>query len=210
MRPEATKFTVGLTGGIASGKTAVSDRLAAAGATIVDTDIIAREVVEPGRPAFDEIVARFGESIVNSAGDLDRRALRELVFSDASARTDLEAITHPRIREQTLQAARQATGPYVVLVVPLLIGSTLRSAVDRILVVDCEPATQLARLLARDGGSRSTAEAIIATQTDRETRLTAADDVITNNSNQQALTKAVDELHQRYLTLATNRESVAK
>lgn len=210
MRQESLKFTVGLTGGIASGKTAVSNRFAEAGASIVDTDVIARDVVMPGQPAFAEIIERFGRAMLTSDGQLDRRALREVVFSDPQARADLEAITHPRIREQSHKAALQATGPYVVMVVPLLIESTRRIAVDRILVVDCEPATQLARLLARDGGTRSTAEAIIAAQTDRDTRLAAADDVIVNDSNEQDLTRAVDTLHRRYLILAAEHGNVAK
>lgn len=210
MQHESRKFTVGLTGGIASGKTAVSDRFAAAGASIVDTDVIARAVVMPGQPAYDEIIQRFGRDILSSDGQLDRRALREVVFSDPQARADLETITHPRIREQCITAVLQASGPYVVMVVPLLIESTLRSAVDRILVVDCDPATQLARLLARDGGTRATAEAIIAAQTDRETRLAAADDVIVNDSNLENLLQAVDALHQRYLLLAADHPTVAK
>lgn len=197
--PPGSPFVVGLTGGIASGKTAVSDFFAAHGIAIVDTDLIAREIVEPGQPALFEITQRFGESIVKHGGELDRAALRERVFHDAKARQALEKITHPRIRAAARDAVNAAVGPYVVFVVPLLVESPLRYAVDRILVVDVEPPVQLARLLQRDGVSAATAEAMIAAQTDRETRLAAADDVITNSGTLDDLKHAVEQLHEQYL-----------
>ncbi len=198
----SSPYVVGLTGGIASGKTQVSDRLGQCGATIVDTDVIAREVVAPGSPALAEIAAVFGASALLEDGSLNRAHLRSAVFADTNLRRRLEAITHPRIREQALAAVQAATGPYVVLVVPLLIESALLGAVDRVLVVDTSPELQLERLLARDGSSEETAKAMIKAQTDRATRLAAADDILKNESSLAALMISVDELHQNYLQLA--------
>lgn len=202
---ERKQYVVGLTGGIASGKTQVSNCLAELGATIVDTDTIARDVVAPGMPALTEIREHFGADVLLPGGELNRAWLRERVFADAGQRKALEAITHPRIRDEALSQAVRATGPYVVLVVPLLIESTLRSAVDRILVVDTTPENQLSRLLDRDGSSEATAKAIIAAQTDRSTRLEAADDVISNNASLAELRNAAIKLHEQYLEFAQRK-----
>ena len=205
--PEAKKssFRVGLTGGIASGKSTVADILEELGADIIDTDLIARAVVEPGKPALDEIRRRFGDSIVANDGTLDRRGLRKLIFADDGQRKKLEDILHPRIREMALQQADAATGPYQVVVVPLLVGSPLRAAMDRILVVDCSEANQLARLLARDSESEQQARSIIAAQSSREQRLAIADDVIRNDGTLEDLRAATVAMHRQYLDLAATR-----
>lgn len=195
-------FVVGLTGGIASGKTAVSQRLGQLGAVIIDTDLIARQVVEPQQPAFADIVAHFGDSVVAADGTLDRAALRKRVFECPADRRLLESYTHPRIRAEAWRQVAASTGPYVVLVVPLLVESDIHTQVDRVLVVDCEPSVQLARLIDRDSESERAARAIIAAQSDRQFRLQKADDVIENNGSFEDLRQVVDALHQRYLKRA--------
>jgi dephospho-CoA kinase len=196
---------IGLTGGIASGKSAVSDMFAKLGAPVIDTDRIARDIVDPGRPALADIVEEFGEDVLLADGSLDRRALRERVFSDEARRQRLEAITHPRIRDETLRRMHRAGGPYQIIVVPLLVESGFGALVDRVLVVDCAPEVQLARLMERDGETAGSAEAMIRSQVDRETRLDAADDVIDNSGTLDATRHQVEHLHSRYLALA--RES---
>ena len=193
---------IGLTGGIASGKSVVADLFAELGVPIIDTDVIAREVVQPGRPALDEIRSRFGEHMIDAVGNLDRAALREAIFSDDQARLDLEAILHPRIGAETRRQAEAAEGAYQVIVVPLLTSSPLIRFVDRVLVVDCDEATQLQRLLARDSESIDQARRILAAQAGREDRLKVADDVIDNNRSLQDLRSEVTALDQKYRRLA--------
>jgi dephospho-CoA kinase len=172
---------VGLTGGIASGKSTVAEMFADLGVPVIDTDIIAREVVKPGEPALDEIRERFGGQVINTNGELDRAALRHLIFSDAVARHDLEAILHPRIGAETRRQSLAATGPYQLIVVPLLVGSQLIQFVDKILVVDCDEDTQIQRLIARDSQTIDQAQRILSAQASREERLAIADDVIRND-----------------------------
>lgn len=193
---------IGLTGGIASGKTAVSDRFAELGATVIDTDVIARQVVASGQPALAEIRAAFGDDVFNDNGALDRSAMRQLVFADDASRKQLEAILHPKIQAETLRQAQAAVGPYTIVVVPLLAGSPLREHVDRVLVVDCDEETQIRRLLARDDGSEEQARRILAAQASRDERLAIADDVIENNASLAALDEQVSAFHDRYLALA--------
>jgi dephospho-CoA kinase len=193
---------IGLTGGIASGKTAVSDMFAKRGVPVIDTDRIAREVVEPGRPALAEIVEEFGEDVLNADGTLNRRTLRERVFAGEGNRQRLEAITHPRIRNETLRRMHDAGGPYQVIVVPLLVESGFGALVDRVLVVDCPPEIQRQRLMQRDTETAATAEAMMRSQTDRDTRLDAADDVIDNSGTLEDTCRQVERLHNRYLALA--------
>ncbi len=195
-------YTVGLTGGIASGKTAVSDRLKALGADIIDADIAARAVVEPGQPALEELVREFGAHIVQEDGTLDRAALRRQVFGDTEARRRLEHILHPRIRDWLLQRVETSPGPYAVLVVPLLVEGGLVDLVDRVLVVDVPESVQIQRLTARDGSSEEQAKAILAAQASRQQRLARADDVLDNTTSLQELDARVDALHRRYLELA--------
>jgi len=195
-------YTVGLTGGIASGKTTVANLFAARGAVVIDTDQIARDVVEPGSPALAQIVAAFGAGVLDPAGRLDRRRLRQIVFADPARRRQLESILHPAIRAELAARAAAAVGPYQIHVIPLLVEGGRREGLDRVLVVDCDPAQQLARLLSRDAETVAQAEAIIATQADRQRRIEAADDVIRNDGRPEDLARRVGELHRLYLDLA--------
>lgn len=197
-------FSVGLTGGIGSGKTTVADLFGKLGATIVDTDLIAHRITAPQGLAMPLIEREFGAEFVAADGSLDRAKMRALVFSDESARKRLEAITHPLIREETEREARTAQGAYVVFVVPLLVESgTWKTRVDRVLVVDCDVETQIARVMARNGFTRAQVEAIVARQASRDARLAAADDVVANdNASVAELAAEVAALHQRYLECA--------
>jgi dephospho-CoA kinase len=193
---------IGLTGGIASGKSAVADLFAARGVPVLDTDQIARDVVAPGTPGLAEVVAAFGPGVLAADGRLDRRALRERVFADPADRRRLEAILHPRIRAELERRSAQAGGPYQILVIPLLVEGGGQIRVDRVLVVDCPEDLQLARLVARDGVTESSARAILAAQASRAERLAAADDVIENDGPREALETAVADLDARYRRLA--------
>ncbi|MGB5165110.1 MAG: dephospho-CoA kinase [Woeseiaceae bacterium] len=197
----ARPMRIGLTGGIASGKSTVADLFAAHGVTVVDTDIIARQVVEPGCAALDEIIGEFGEQVIDGSGHLDRAAMRKIVFADDAARTRLEGILHPRIRTETRRQVLAADGDYVIVVVPLLIESPLRNDVDRVLVVDCSEDTQLRRLLARDAESEQQARRMLAAQASREQRLAAADDIIRNDDDMAFTRSQVDALHTFYKNL---------
>ncbi|MGA9025058.1 MAG: dephospho-CoA kinase [Steroidobacteraceae bacterium] len=197
------RLRIGLTGGIASGKSTVARRFAELGVPVIDADEIARAVVEPGQPGLAEVLRRFGAGVLAPNGGLDRRALRELIFSDSSKRRDLERILHPLIRAEMERQAQAARGPYLVMAIPLLVESGLRDRVDRVLVVDAGEAAQVARLMARDGGSEEQARSILAAQASRTARLQAADDVLDNRGSEADLRLAVDALHQRFLGLAT-------
>jgi dephospho-CoA kinase len=166
---------IGLTGGIASGKTTVADLFAARGATVLDTDVIAREVVEPGRPALGALVNALGSEILDGDGRLDRAALRRKLFDDDATRREIEALLHPAILSELERQARQAPGPYQVFVIPLLVENRLEKIVDRVLVVDCSEDEQARRLMARDGESRESAQRMLAVQATREQRLAYAD-----------------------------------
>ena len=201
-------FVVGLTGGIGSGKSTVAHLFAELGVVVVDTDEIAHELTGPGGAAMPDITAAFGQSIVLVNGALDRGAMRRQIFSDPSAKSRLEAILHPMIRQTSMLRCQSAKNtPYVILVVPLLIESgAYGQQVNRILVVDCEVETQIARVMARNGFSRSEIAAILATQASREQRLLAADDTLSNEEfhgeNQENLRARIIVLHQRYLDLS--------
>jgi len=201
--PSARVFRVGLTGGIASGKSTVAGFFGALGVPILDSDQVARDVVEPGQPPLERLVERFGRSILTPDGHLDRPALRDIVFSDPRARADLEALTHPAIGAALEARSASAGGPYQILVIPLLVEKNLAAHVDRVLVVDCDEALQLARLSDRDGSTPAQARAIIAAQASRPARLEAADDVLHNDADRGALERQVRALHTRYLQLAT-------
>lgn len=199
---------VALTGGVASGKTLVSDHLARKGVPIVDTDVIAREIVEPGRPGLDRLVDEFGPGILDERGRLDRRAMREAVFSDPERRKRLEALLHPLIeREARRQIAARPRGDYVVVVVPLLVESGLFGDADRVVVVDVPEADQIRRLVERDGVEESQARAMLDAQASREARLQAATDVIPNESSIDALLLATDELHERLVSISRSARS---
>ncbi|MGI9223110.1 MAG: dephospho-CoA kinase [Woeseiaceae bacterium] len=197
---------VGLTGGIASGKSTVADMFAELGVPVIDTDVIAREVVQPGEPALDEIREAFGDQVIGPDGNLDRAAMRMIVFADESARHELEKILHPRIRNTAMQQADRARGDYQLIVVPLLVESPLRSFVDRVLVVDCDEQTQIGRLLARDAETEQQARRMLAAQASREDRLAIADDIIYNDGDLQKTRDQALILHRNYLQWASERE----
>jgi dephospho-CoA kinase len=199
-------FRVGLTGGIASGKSVVADMFADLGVPVIDTDVIAREIVEPGQPALEEIRERFGEHMINAAGNLDRAAMRKEIFADEKSRSDLEAILHPRIGAETRRQADAADGDYQLIVVPLLTESALLEFVDRVLVVDCNEDLQIRRLRARDIESIEQARRILKAQVNREERLAIADDVILNEGSLRDTRDAVTRLDREYRHLARLRD----
>jgi dephospho-CoA kinase len=193
---------IGLTGGIASGKSAVAEIFAQLGAPVLDTDQIARDVVEPGTPTLARLVAEFGTEILDANGRLDRARMRARVFADPEQRKRLEAITHPAIREELAARAQRAQGPYQIHVIPLLVESGRADLYDRVLLVDTSEEAQLKRLLARDGSSQEQARQILAAQASREDRLDAADDVIVNTGTLQDLQLFVQTLHRNYTVLS--------
>jgi dephospho-CoA kinase len=198
----ARRLRIGLTGGIASGKTTVARRFMELAVPVIDADEAARAVVAPGTPGLAKVLERFGGEVVLANGELDRRALRDLIFTNPGSRRDLEAILHPLIRAAMEQSAERAVGPYLVMAIPLLVEGGSRARVDRVLVVDVEEATQLQRVRERDGCTEDQARAILASQASRSARLAAADDVLPNTGTLADLRLAVDQLHERYLRLA--------
>lgn len=204
MTGKQQNFRIGLTGGIASGKTAVGDMFAARGAALIDTDLLAREVVAPGQPGLAAIVTAFGDDILTPAGRLDRAGLRDRVFADPAVRQELDAILHPLIAALMLRRSAAAAGPYLILVIPLLVETGFQHFVDRVLVIDCDPQLQMERLMRRDGSSPEQARQILAAQADRDARLAAADDLILNHGSMATLERQVDHLHELYLGLATH------
>lgn len=196
-------FSVGLTGGIGSGKSTVADMFAARGAAVIDTDRIAHELTAPGGSAIPAIRARFGDTFMTSNGAMDREKMRRLVFADSVAKADLESILHPLIRIETERAASQAKGAYLMFVVPLLIESgTWRRTISRLLVVDCPEPLQVRRVINRNGLSEAQILAIMAAQATRQQRLEAADDVILNDGDVSAIVPQIDRLHTLYTSLA--------
>jgi dephospho-CoA kinase len=196
-------YVVGLTGGIGSGKSAAADAFAALGATVVDTDVIAHELTAPGGAAVPEIQRQFGKAFVDASGAMDRKRMRDLVFSDAEEKQRLESLLHPMIRAESARRVAAATGPYVVLVVPLLVESPgYRERVDRVLVVDCPEPLQVARVMQRSNLPEAQVRRIIASQIKSEKRLAAADDVLDNSGSIAALQQRVGELHATYLARA--------
>ena len=195
-------FTVVMTGGIASGKTSASDIFASHGVPILDTDLSARAVVEPGQPALDEIEARFGSDVITASGELNRAALREIIFGHLEKRRELEAILHPKIRAHINQQKDQLDAPYCIIVVPLFLESGRGYETDRLLVIDVPIEVQRERLAQRDGTTPEQIEQILNSQATRDERLSAADDVIDNTASPDALAARVAELHQQYLSQA--------
>jgi dephospho-CoA kinase len=196
------RLRIGLTGGIASGKSTAAKRFLELGVPVVDADELAREAVAPGEAAQGEVVRQFGPGVLTGGGELDRRALRDLVFADPTARRKLEAILHPRIRAQMQRRAALARGPYVIMAIPLLAEGGGQYGLDRVLLIDAAEDVQLERLMARDGGTLQQARAMLAAQAGRRERLALADDVIENTGSIGELQQAVDRLHRRYLDLA--------
>ncbi|MCG8392687.1 MAG: dephospho-CoA kinase [Pseudomonadales bacterium] len=197
-------FVVGLTGGIGSGKSAATDYLARLGITIVDADLAARVVVEPGQPALKAIAERFGDHVIASDGTLDRRALREIVFADGDALKALEAITHPAIGEELRRQIAASQSPYTVLVSPLLLETSQKALVNRVLVIDAPAELQVKRTMARDHVPEEQVAAIMKAQLERTKRLDQADDVVENHGSLEALHEQLDVLHKHYLALADN------
>ncbi|MFJ9534640.1 dephospho-CoA kinase [Herbaspirillum sp. NPDC101396] len=204
----ATPFSIGLTGGIGSGKTTVADLFGERGAALIDTDAIAHQLTTPGGAAIDAIRATFGDDFIGADGAMDRPRMRAHVFADAGARKRLEAVLHPLIRSETARAAQAARGDYLIFVVPLLVESQQwRTRTSRILVVDCSEEVQIARVMQRNGMTRAQVEAIMKAQATRTERLAAADDVIENNGDTAALLPQIERLHALYLAMAkTNRD----
>jgi dephospho-CoA kinase len=198
-----TPFCVGLTGGIASGKTSAADRFAELGAAVVDTDAIAHELTRPGTAAMAKIRHAFGPAFVAADGSLERARMRQLVFSDPQARAKLEAILHPLIREKTHAQIAAAQQPYVIVVVPLLLETgAYRDLVQRVLVVDCSEEQQIERAMGRNRLEEAQVRAILAAQLSRAQRLERADDVIDNSGGIETMRRQVDAMHAKYVALA--------
>lgn len=200
-------LVIGLTGGIGSGKTLATDHFQRLGITVVDADVCARVVVEPGRPALDEIAATFGTGMILPDGSLDRAALRQVVFADPAQRHRLEAITHPRIAEEIRRQLTASTSPYTILVSPLLFESGQHRFAERTVLVDAHEALQRHRAATRDKVSEKQIEAIMAAQLSREERRARADDVILNEGHIEHLHAMVEKLHERYLEMARGRQA---
>ncbi len=196
------QFTVGLTGGIASGKSTIAGFFEALGVPVIDTDIVAREVVAPGSPGLVKIRESFGDSVIDECGSFDRYRMRKIIFSNDEKRLALERILHPLIRTETNAQAAAAEGDYVVIVVPLLFESPIKAEMDRIVVVDCEEETQIERLILRDNESRDQACRILAAQANREERLSIADDIVRNDGDLDSARERVQTLHGIYMELA--------
>lgn len=196
-------YTVGLTGGIGSGKSTVAELFAKLGVHVIDTDEIAHELTRPGGEAIAPIRVAFGAEVIAQDGSLDRARMRRLVFRDVQARKRLEAILHPLIRAESNRRVEGAASPYAILVIPLLVeGGVDRSRIGRVLVVDCPEAGQLERAMRRSSLPEAEVRAILASQATREQRLAAADDVIDNSGAPGALEGQISRLHEKYLTLA--------
>ena len=203
-------FTVGLTGGIGSGKSMVADLFAKRGVAVIDTDEIAHELTRPGGEAIEAIRTAFGASSIGADGALDRDGMRKLVFGDAAARKSLEGILHPLIRKESARRSARTRSPYAILVVPLLVeGGVDRSRYSRVLVVDCSEEQQVERAMRRSGLSEKEVRAILAAQATREQRLARADDVIDNSGTPGALERQVSHLDEKYLTLAAQSKTAS-
>jgi len=189
---------IGLTGGIASGKSTVAGLFAALGVPVIDTDQVARDIVQPGSPVLAAIVDRFGPGVLAS-GQLNRAALRSRVFADPQARADLEGLTHPAIQAETAARSTRAGGHYQLIAVPLLAEKGLKSRYDRVLVIDCDPELQRRRLVVRDGSTLAEAQAILDAQASRAQRLALADEVIVNTGDIRDLATQVEAVHAKYL-----------
>jgi len=195
-------YIVALTGGIASGKTLVSNEFARLGAPVIDMDIIAHEIVEPGQAALLEIEGAFGSGVISTDGRLKRSDLRTLIFSDPESRRKLESILHPRIRQRAAETIEQMDAAYCILVIPLFAGRSVYPNVDRVLVVDVDAETQIERLMSRDNSSRKQAEQALSSQISREQRLKIADDILDNSGSPEQVRQKVNELNVKYLRLA--------
>jgi dephospho-CoA kinase len=202
-----SNYVVGISGGVGSGKTTVTDLFAKYAIKVIDADVIAREIVEPGTPALKAIIDKFGQSVLDSSGGsssgtLDRAKLRTLVFNNSEVKNWLNQLLHPAIREQMLLQTKQAESVYCLLSVPLLVENKLYQHVDRVVIVDVHEQTQLQRTLLRDKTNEQQIRAIMSAQATRQQRLAVADDVIDNNGKADDLTEKITQLHKHYLQLA--------
>lgn len=199
-----TIMIVGLTGGIGSGKSEVSTRFERLGITVVDADLIARQVVLPGTEALEKIAGHFGRSILTANGELDRKKLREIIFNNIDKKVWLENLLHPIIRQETLKQLNASKSPYTILSSPLLLETDQHQLVDRVLVVDVDEHLQLVRASNRDANNQEQIKKIMSTQVSRAQRCSKADDIIHNNGDLQDLQQQVEQLHSRYLELTTS------
>lgn len=197
-------YIVALTGGIGSGKSTIANAFAERGVDVIDADVIARQVVEPGQPALQAISEKFGDEMLNADGTLNRASLRQRIFSEPADKLWLNNLLHPLIHQQTRRQLAESQSPWSLWVVPLLVENNLHQLADRVLVVDVEPSIQLARTMARDNISLEQATKILAAQATREARLAVADDVIDNSGLPESVAPLIAALHQRYLALATS------
>lgn len=196
-------FSVGLTGGIAAGKTTLSNMFAGLGVPVIDTDVISRKLLEPGEPGYDQVCAHFGDSIMGTENEIDRARLREIVFSNPDEKFWLETMLHPLIYRSSHDAILEhAQADYVLIVVPLLFETNFQALVDRILVIDCPPELQLERLVQRDHIDEALARKMLAQQLSNSARLTRAHDIVDNSDNATDLESQVEALHQLYLRLS--------
>jgi len=198
-------YTIALTGGIASGKTLISNEFKKLDVPIIDTDVIAHQIVEPGQPALHKIKNTFGSNILDENGRLRRKDLRKLIFTDPEARRKLESILHPIIRQEVSNAIARVKYNYCIVVIPLLAEHGAYPNVDRVLVVDVDPETQITRLMVRDNSSRQRAEQALMSQASRQQRLDIADDVLDNSGSPELIAQAVAQLHRKYTALAIHR-----
>jgi len=197
-------YIVALTGGIGSGKSTVANAFAARGVAIVDADIIAREVVQPGAPALEILAQRFGKQIIHSDGSLNRPLLREKIFNNGEDKQWVNNLIHPLVHARTLQLFSETSAPYILWVVPLLVENGLQCKADRVVVVDVTPEIQLSRTVKRDSVSLEQAQKIISAQVSRSQRLAYADDIIDNNGAPDTIESRVEALHNCYLKLAAS------
>jgi len=198
-------MTVGLTGGIGSGKSTVCRMFERLGVPIIDADVVARELVEPGQPALSALVELLGSEVLDADGRLNRARVREVVFHDPGLRAKVEGLLHPLIRAEMQQRVSALVAPYCIQAIPLLVETGQASSVDRLLLIDLPVDLQIERTLARDSGSRETVQAIIEAQASREQRLALAGDVIDNNADLEAVRRRVHDLHQRYMAASAGR-----
>ena len=207
LQSNTKSLRIGLTGGIASGKTSVAKVFASLGIDVISADEIAKDILQKNSPALKQVIQHFGPSILNEESELDRRHLRELIFNDSNKRKALNAITHPAIRKEMVALAQSSVTPYVVIEIPLLIESSLHSLVNRILVVTTEEDTQISRIIQRDNCSMEHAKNILKAQTTNENRLLHADDCIRNLHDFNKLENQIQILHKKYLTLVYNSQN---
>lgn len=199
-------FKVGLTGGVASGKSTVSDLFMQLGVKVIDADIIARQLLYKDTDCYRQIVAFFGDKVLMDNGEINRAWLRDCIFTDAEAKKHVESIMHPMVREQMFKAAENCTQPYCILSIPLLVEASMADMVDRTLLVDVDPVIQTSRLISRDRLSQQQAAQMLAGQATREQRQAVADDIIDNTGPVERLKPQIQQLHQQYLKLASAKQ----